>query len=124
MTVPPTLLLGDFQDDYGNRFTITPTEWFHRPRSRYRVVRWDPVGQYAIAQNDSANPGEPARWTRIDWLVLSGMPPYEWAFCLTAYDAATSEAAERTPAARREIPRTGCNGFPFSRMRRIVATVP
>lgn len=113
------MLLGNFQDDYGNRFTITPTDWLHRPRSRYHIVKWDVAKQYAIAQNDSSNPGQPRRWTRLDWMELPGMPPYEWGFCLTAYDAASAADAEATPAARRETPKTGCNGFPFSRMRRI-----
>lgn len=117
-TMPPALVLGEFQDDYGNRFSITPTEWFHQPRSRYHIVRWNPAGQYAIAQNDSTNRGEANRWTRIDWMVLPGMAPYEWGFCLTAYDAPTAAAAEATPTALRESPKTGCNGFPFSRMRR------
>jgi len=116
---PPALVLGEFQDDYGNRFSITPQLWFHQPRARYHIVRWNSAGQYAIAQNDSVNIGQPNRWTRIDWMVLTGMAPYEWGFCLTAYDAPTAAAAEATPAAFRESPKTGCNGFPFSRMRRI-----
>lgn len=121
-SAPPALLLGDFQDDYGNRFTITPTEWLHRPRARYHIVKWDVPRQFAIAQNDSLNRGQPNRWTRIDWMLLPGMPPYEWGFCLTAYDAPTAAAAEATPPAVRETPKTGCNGFPFSRMKRVEPT--
>ena len=78
--------------------------------------RWD--GQTLIAQNDSANAYAPGLWTRIDWVRLDGMAPYTWAFCLTAYDAPTRAAAEATPPADRATPRTGCNGYPFSRMRR------
>lgn len=116
--MPPALVLGEFQDDYGNRFSITTSEWFHQPHSRYHIVRWNPEQQYAIAQNDSSNRGQPNRWTRIDWMVLPGMPPWEWGFCLTAYDAPTAAAAEATPPPDRDTPKTGCNGFPFSRMRR------
>ena len=82
------------------------------------MVRWDAAGQYLIARNDSTNSHAPGKWTRIDWVELPGMAPYTWAFCLTAYDAPTQAAAEATPPAVRETPRTGCGGYPFSRMRR------
>ena len=71
-----------------------------------------------IDRNDTANTHAPGLWTRIDWVRLGGMEPYTWAFCLTAYDAPTRTAAEATPAADRATPRTGCTGYPFSRMRR------
>lgn len=35
-----------------------------------------------------------------------------------AYDAPSREAALQVPPSRRASPRTGCNGYPFSRMRR------
>ncbi len=114
---PPRSLLGQFADDYGNLFGITPTAWDQFPSARYHVLAWHTAGQYLIAQNDSANPGQGGRWTRIDWLPLEGMAPYTWAFCFSAYDAATPEAAEQVTTARRETPKTGCNGYPFSRMR-------
>jgi hypothetical protein len=66
----------------------------------------------------SLNGQQDARWTRIDWAPLSGMAPYTWAFCLSAYDAATADLAEAARTARRDNLRTGCNGFPFSRMKR------
>ena len=95
----------------------------HQPRwtssrNHYRIVRWDIANQFLIAQNDSANVSDPNRWTRIDWLKLNDMTPFEWAFCFTAYKATTRQEAESTAAAKRETPRTGCNGFPFSRMKR------
>ena len=114
---PAADLLGAFEDDYGNRFTIAPGLWIQYPRARYHVTKWRPDQQYLIAQNDAKNPGEPLLFTRIDWLVLSGLAPYRWAFCLTAYAAPSAEAAESTSSARRDTPRTGCNGHPFSRMR-------
>lgn len=118
-SVPPALLLGEFVDDYDNRFTITPTMWTQLPHGRFNVIRWNAGGQYLIARNDSADRSAPGRWTRIDWVLLPNMAPYEWAFCLSAYDAPTVAAAESTTVARRDTPRTGCNGFPFSRMRRL-----
>jgi SSS family solute:Na+ symporter len=115
---PPAELLGEFQDDYGSAFRISATEWVHLPRSRYHIVIWDTAGQYLIARNDEANSSAPGLWTRIDWVALPGMAPYTWAFCMSAYEAPSREAAEATSIARRETPKTGCNGFPFSRMRR------
>ena len=116
------MLLGAFADDYGNRYAIAPALWTQLPHGRFHVRRWNIAGQYLIARNDSANAHAPGKWTRIDWVELTGMPPWGWAFCLTAYEAPTAAAAESTTAARRETPRTGCNGYPFSRMRR--ADVP
>jgi hypothetical protein len=83
------------------------------------VVKWNPEQQFAIAQNSPSNLRSANLWTRIDWMPLSGMPPYEWAFCLSAYEEASAAAAEATEIARRDQPKTGCNGYPFSRMRRV-----
>lgn len=115
---PPALVLGDFVDDYGIAHRITAEEWRQLPDTRYRVVRWDARGQYLIARNDAANAADPGLWTRIDWMALPGMPPYAWAFCLSAYAAKTQADVEGTRIARRDTPKTGCNGYPFSRMRR------
>ncbi len=114
---PAANVLGTFEDDYGNRFTIVPGMWTQHPRARYRVIKWRADQQFLIAQNDAQNPGEPLLFTRIDWLLLPGSLPYQWAFCLTAYAALSPEAAESAPSAHRDTPRTGCNGHPFSRMR-------
>ncbi len=115
---PPLLLLGEFEDDYGIHYSISKKEWHQQPGSRYRIVRWRTDAQYLIAQNDTANPGDAGLWTRIDWIQLSGMPPYEWAFCMSAYAAPTAAEAERANIAQQQNPRTGCNGHPFSRMRK------
>ena len=114
----PVELLGDFADDYGGRHHITRDVWQHGRDARYLVVTWRPDSQYLIAQNAPDNPSEANRWTRIDWVMLPDTAPYTWAFCLTAYDAPTRAAAEATAAADRANPRMGCNGFPFSRMKR------
>lgn len=114
----PAALVGDFIDDYGIRYSIAGAEWFQRPRARYRIHRVDTIAKFLIAQNGSDNPAEKGLWSRIDWVTLPSMAPFGWAFCLSAYDALTSEAAEAITVARKETPRTGCNGHPFSRMRR------
>ena len=117
---PPSMLLGDFVDDYGIGHRIDANEWLQRPDTRYRVVAWHTDAQYLIAQNDATNRSDAGRWTRIDWIALPGMPPYKWAFCMSAWDAATQADAERADIARRDTPKTGCNGYPFSRMLRVV----
>jgi hypothetical protein len=117
-STPPSLVLGVFQDDYDGSHAVTPTMWAQGASARYHITRWVPMQQYLIARNDSANASDGGKWTRIDWMPLTGMPPYEWAFCFSAYNAPTAAAAESTMVANRDTPRTGCNGFPFSRMRR------
>jgi hypothetical protein len=121
VAAPPPMLLGDFVDDYGIGHRIDAGEWLQRPDTRYQVVAWHPEAQYLIAQNGAGNRSDAGRWTRIDWIALPGMPPYEWAFCLSAYDAPTRADAEHADIARRDTPKTGCNGYPFSRMRRATA---
>jgi len=113
---PPNQLLGDFRDDYGISYSISDSSWHQLPTTIFHVVHWDSAGQHLIARNGADNPGDAGKWTRIDWLLLQNMEPYTWAYCLTVYDGATRQAAEAAPAADRTIPRTGCNGFPFSRM--------
>ncbi len=114
---PPAMLLGTFTDDYDGTYRITASTWQHGSRSVYEIAAWHADSQYAIARNADANPSAGGRWTRIDWMRLDGMAPYTWAYCLSAHDAPTREAAEAVRIAKRETPRTGCNGFPFSRMR-------
>jgi hypothetical protein len=116
--IAPPLVVGAFTDDYGERHLVSASEWVQQPASRYHIVRWVSERHYLIAQNDSANRTAPGRWTRIDWLPLAGMPPYEWGFCFSAYDARSAAAAESVTVARPETPRTGCNGYPYTRMRR------
>lgn len=112
------MLFGTFADDYGSTHVVSDTLWSHGSRLHYRIVKWNEAGQYLIAQNDAANPSEGSLWTRIDWMSLPGMAPFEWGFCLSAYKAATAAEAEATRVANRATPRTGCNGFPFTRMKR------
>ena len=114
----PDLLRGSFVDDYQVPHTISDTMWSLGSRDRYHIVVSNDSGRYLIARNDSGNTSDPGRWTRIDWMVLP-MAPYEWAFCLIEYKAETRALAEAITSADRGHPRSGCNGFPFSRMRRI-----
>jgi hypothetical protein len=116
--VPPELVLGAFEDDYGNRFTITPDRWV-MGSARYAVMRWDREGRFVVLRNDVGNANDAGLWTRIDWTELDGMAPWTWAFCMSAYDAPNPEAAIAATAADRAELRAGCNGFPFSRMMQV-----
>ena len=111
-------VLGTFDDDYGIRYRIDAERWQQGERTMYLVTSWHAQAQYLIARNAPTNPSAPDKWTRIDWMPLHGMPPYTWAYCLSAYDAPTRDVAEATRVAKRDSPKSGCNGFPFSRMKR------
>jgi hypothetical protein len=120
---PPRTLLGRFADDYDNEYEISATLWRQEPHGEYRIIKWDVPGQYAIAQNTTTNSSDSGLWARIDWMPLE-MAPYTWAYCYSAYEAPSAAAAETVSVARRESPRTGCNGFPFSRMRPLAVGEP
>jgi hypothetical protein len=119
VVAPPAFVVGSFQDDYQNQFEISASAWVQMPHGRFRITKWVPEHSYLIAQNDSADRHAPGLWTRIDWVKLDGMAPWEWAFCLSAYEAPTADSAEATKVARPDTPRTGCNGYPYSRMKRV-----
>lgn len=116
---PPAIVLGTFEDDYGLRFEITPESWSQEPGATLVVVEWlDEVGSILARADPDGSSSSAGLWTRIDWVALDGMSPWLWGFCLAVWDAPTREAALAAPAADRDHPRTGCNGHPFSRMRR------
>ncbi len=114
----PGFLQGNFTDDYGIRYSITDTLWVQQPRTRFHILRWNTKEQYLVARNDGNNPGEKGLYTRIDYMTFEGMEPWKWGFCLTVYDAKNDSIAEATAIADRKNPRKGCNGYPFSRMKR------
>lgn len=115
-------MLGEFEDDYGIRYSITDSVWFQHPSSRYHIMDWELEDQFLVARADSANAAAGGLWTRIDWVELEAGGEYEWAFCYAAYDAGTAEQARSVESSNRAEPRVGCNTFPFSRMRRIDAS--
>lgn len=119
----PQLVLGSFEDDYGIRYSVTDSSWRQLPGPAMSVVEWDSAAQFVIVQNAAADSATDAilspQFTRIDWRPLRGFPPYTWAYCYTVYDAETLGQARNADPPVRETPRTGCNGFPFSRMQRM-----
>jgi len=114
----PGFLLGDFIDDYGIRYSISDSLWTQHPSIRYHVLKWNMKDKFLIARNDSRNKTEPGLYTRIDFTYFDNMEPYKWGFCLSVYNAKTDSLAEITYQADKQNPRKGCNGFPFSRMKK------
>jgi hypothetical protein len=113
-----TTFLGNFTDDYNIRYTITHTSFTQHPGVTYNLLSYNEKEQYFIALNDTANISDGGLYTRIDITRFSNMNPWRWGFCLTAYQAATPEAAVNTAPADRTNPKKGCGGYPFSRMKR------
>ena len=114
----PSSIKGNFSDDYGIRYTISDTLWTQHPNVNYHILHYDTAQQYLLLRNDDKNPSEPGLFTHIDLIQLSNMAPFHWGFCLTTYNATTIEDARSRSVADRNNPRKGCNGYPFSRMKR------
>ena len=117
---PPALLLGEFIDDYGIRYSISRESWSQGSATRYEILEWDLEARSILARNADGNPGDAGLWTRIDWVFLDATSQeYQWAFCYAVYDASSPASAMSAVGTSRATPRTGCNGFPFSRMERV-----
>jgi hypothetical protein len=114
----PLFIKGEFKDDYGIRYTIDDSVWVQHPTAKYYILSWNNKEQYLIARNDYQNASEKGLYTRIDFMKLHQMEPWAWGFCLTVYNAASASEAENKPQADRQNPKKGCNGFPFSRMKK------
>ncbi len=117
----PVRQIGEFVDDYGIRYTIGLYAWTQHPNATYHITDWNVDRQVAVAQNDADNTSDAGLWTRIDWIRLDGTGEYSWAFCYAVYDAATRPEAITAAPSGHDTPRTGCNGYPFSRMKRVDA---
>jgi hypothetical protein len=118
LTQIPSSLVGNFTDDYGSNYTITDKVWMHGKKAKYHLLQYNKAENYFIAKNDDANPTDAGLYTRIDIMYFENMAPWQWGFCFTAYKVATIQEAINTVAADRINPRKGCNGYPFSRMKR------
>jgi len=118
-TKAPIFAVGHFMDDYGISYVITDSLWVQNPNMKFHILKWNQEKQYLVAKNDSANKEDANKYTRIDYMTFTGMAPYEWGFCLTTYNAETDEIAEKTAYVDRQNPKKGCNGYPFSRMKKI-----
>lgn len=121
LPVAPEHLIGDFEDDYGIRYSISRASWLQGEGTEYRIEQWDEEGRTVLVRGPAIG-DDPGLWTRIDWVELpddgSG---YTWGYCYAAYDAESESAVREAPAADRLNPRDGCGGYPFSRMRALSA---
>lgn len=112
------LMDGNFVDDYGIGYSITDSLWTQLPNTRYHIIYCDTTAKYIQARNDESNTSEGGLFTRIDYMYFENMEPFNWGFCLTVYAAATFEEAKANTTADRQRAKSGCNGYPFSRMKR------
>ena len=120
MDTIPAILPASFSDDYGIQYSISDSLWLQHPSSRYSILRWNKEQQYIIAKNGAQNKSDAGLYTRIDYMKFTGMEPYTWGFCLSVYNAVSDSIAEFGPhKTDRTNPRKGCNGFPFSRMKKV-----
>ena len=115
----PAFVKGNFIDDYGIQFTIDDSVWTQLPNVKYHIIEWDTTAQFLLARNDKNNPGDQGLFTRIDYMLLPVMDPFKWGFCLTEYKARSMEEARAAVSADRLNTKTGCNDYPFSRMKRV-----
>lgn len=118
LTQIPSVLLGNFTDDYGSSYTIIGKTWMHGTKAKYHLIQYNKAENFFIAKNDEANPSDGGLYSRIDIMYFEKMEHWLWGYCLTAYKATTIQEAINTAAADKINPRKGCNGYPFSRMKR------
>jgi len=116
----PDYLIGEFQDDYNIEYQLSKNSFTLKPNNVFHIVEWNIDDRYFIAQNDSLNSYDANLYSRIDWMKLDDMKPFKWAFCLSAYKAVSADSARSVQIADRSNPKTGCNGYPFSRMKPII----
>lgn len=115
----PAFAIGNFTDDYGITYAINDTLWVQNGYAKYHIIKWNKKKQYLVARNDASNKVDANKYTRIDYMTFEAMEPFLWGFCLTVYNSDTDKIAEKTAIADRKNPKKGCNGYPFSRMKKI-----
>ncbi|MFV1883664.1 MAG: hypothetical protein ACMZ7B_04200 [Balneola sp.] len=115
----PGFLIGDFEDDYGVTYAIRDSVFMMEDHTKIHILDWNLDGQLFVGKNDSSNIYDPLLYSRIDWMKFENMGEFEWGFCLSAYNEISLDSARAVSVVNRENPKTGCNGYPFSRMKRL-----
>ena len=115
----PDFITGDFEDDYGITYSISDSVFEMGDHTKIYILDWDLEEQFFVGQNDSSNIYDPLLYSRIDWMKFEQTGEFEWGFCMSAYNETTFDSTKSVESVNREAPKTGCNGYPFSRMRRI-----
>lgn len=109
----PSALIGNFIDDYNIEYSISDSVWIQYPDFEMNIIMIDTTEMYIIGY-DTAD----SSYTRIDYMSFEHMGDYKWGFCYTAYDKKEYSETLVVDSVNRKTPKTGCSGFPFSRMKR------
>ena len=106
-----SFIFGDFTDDYGINYSISSETWIQYPEFKLNILKIDSSEMFVLGYNpiDST-------YTKIDYMPFENQSPFTWGFCYTTYDKKDQDEAISENPADRSAPKTGCNGFPFSRM--------
>ena len=120
-TLPP-FMVGAFEDDYGVQYHIDNKVFQMLPNDQFYILSVNQQAGFIILQNDSLNSFAPSLFTRIDYQKLTQMAPYEWAFCFSSFEAASVAHAVDSVHTQKTDLMKGCNGYPFSRMKRSTQT--
>lgn len=115
----PDFLLGSFEDDYGVSYSISDSLFVMEDHTRIHILEWNLKEQFFVGKNDSQNIYDPLFYSRIDWMEFEDMDDFKWGFCMSAYNEISLDSAKAVNSANRNTPRTGCGGYPFSRMKRV-----
>ena len=115
----PEYLIGNFEDDYGISYSISDSLFEMEDHTKIHILEWNIEEQFFAGQNDSTNIYDPFLYSRIDWIEFEDMENFKWGFCMSAYNEVSLDSAKITKTVNRAVPRTGCNGHPFSRMKRV-----
>ena len=108
----PPYLLGDFKDDYDIKYTISDSTWIMYPDFQLDILTIDSIEMFVLGYDQSDS-----TYTRIDFMKFQNQGDYTWGFCYTSYGKKDPSDALSGNSANRDTPKTGCNGFPFSRMK-------
>ena len=111
---PPTYMRGNFTDDYDIKYSISDTSWIQYPDFEMSVVTIDTIEMFILGYDT-----EDSTYTKVDYMPFQNQGDYTWGFCYTTYEKENQADALSAASANRDTPKTGCNGFPFSRMKRV-----
>jgi len=108
----PDYLIGDFTDDYDIQYTITDTTWIQWPHFEMNIVEIDTAEMYILGYDTGDS-----TFTRVDYMPFENQGDFKWGFCYSSYEEKNKAEAMIGVSANRQAHKTGCNGFPFSRMK-------
>lgn len=108
---------GDYEDDFGYTFSLNSYRWTNGSGSFFSISQYDEQLGWIVAQNDSSNSWSPNLWSKFD---LTSDTDGEMYFCQSTYDAMDEQTALDALSAATDNLTTGCNGFPWSKMRHVL----